>query len=147
MQGCVSPLHACMDKHIVKGRDLIAPTKTLTLNGVTYQLTFNNKAARVAEDVYEDVYNRPDKGYFDILDDASKGKHRALQAIYYGALVAGGTAMSWEQFDADFRLSSIEGVEDLIMAELSKSLPPADGAAPNAAGQPPETQDDGPGAG
>lgn len=135
-----------MDKPIVKGRDLIAPAKTLTLDGVTYQLTFNNRAARIAEDVYEDVYKRPDKGYFDILGDASKGKHRAMQALYYGALVAGGTEMSWEQFDADFRLSSIEGVEDLIMAELSKSLPPADETAPNGASQL-QTPDDGLGAG
>lgn len=118
-----------------RGRDLAAPVKSITLDGKIYQLTFNNRAARIAEDVYEDVYHRPDKGYFDILGEAQKGKHRALQALYYGALIAGGAAMSFEEYDQHFTLSSIDGVEDIILAELSKSLPPAD-ANPNANSQP-----------
>lgn len=130
-----------------KGRDLAAPRQSITLDGQTYQLTFNNRAARIAEDVYEDIYNRPDKGYFDILDEAGKGKHRALQALYYGALCAGGASMSWEEFDRLFTIGSIDGVQELIMAKLSESLPPADEADPNADSQPAATQDDGHGAG
>lgn len=129
----------------IRGRDLAAPAKTLTLAGETHQLVFNNRAARLAEDVYEDVYNRPDKGYFDILDEAGKGRYRAIQAIYYGALVAGGAVMSFEEFDARFSIGSIDGMQELIMAELSKSLPPED-KSPNPARQP-ATPDDGPGAG
>lgn len=129
----------------VKGRDLTAPNRTVTLGGETHQLTFNNRAARIAEDVYEDVYRRADMGYFNILDEAGKGKYRAIQAIYYGALIAGGTPMSFEEFDAHFSLASIDGVQEIIMAELSKSLPPED-KTPNANSQP-TTPDDGHGAG
>lgn len=141
------PATSCMDKHsTVKGRDLAAPVESITLGGVTYRLRFDNRAARTAEDVYEDIYNRPDKGYYDILGEAQQGKHRALQALYYGALIAGGATMSWEEFDRSFTLGSIDGMEEIILAALSKSLPPADESAPNADSQP-QTQDDGPGAG
>ena len=128
-----------------RGRDLTAPRCTVTLGGKAYQLAFNNRAARIAEDVYEDVYHRADTGYFAILDEAGKSKYRAIQAIYYGALIAGGAEMSFDDFDALFTLASIDGVQEVIMAELSKSLPPED-KTPNAVSQP-ATPDDGPGAG
>lgn len=130
---------------IAKGRDLTAPKRAMTLGGKTYQLTFSNRAARIAEDVYEDVYHRADVGYFAILDEAGKSKYRAIQAIYYGALIAGGASMSFEEFDALFTLSGIDGVQEIIMAELSKSLPPED-KTPNADSQP-TVPDDGHGAG
>lgn len=129
---------------IVHGRDLDAPVQHLTLGEKQYELRFNNRAARIAEDVYESIYRKPEIGYYAIVDEAAHSKHRALQAIYYGALVAGGTDMGWDEFDALFTLSSIEGVADVIMKALSDSLPPVDDSAPNADSQP---QSNGPGAG
>lgn len=129
----------------IHGRDLDAPVQHITLDGVKYELKFNNRAARIAEDVYEEIYGKPEIGYYAIIDEAARSKHRALQAIYYGALVAGGTAMDWDTFDEKFTLSAIDGVADIIMKALSESLPPVDESAPNAASQPME--DVGPGAG
>ncbi len=126
------------------GRDLEAPVKYITLREDKYPLKFNNKAARIAEDVYQEIYGKPEIGYYAIIDEASHSKHRALQAIYYGALIAGGTNMDWDTFDDLFTLTSIEGVAEVIMQALSESLPPADESAPNADSQP---QSDGPGAG
>lgn len=126
------------------GRDLDAPVQYLTLGDEKYMLRFNNKAARIAEDVYESIYGKPEIGYYAIIDEAAHSKHRAMQAIYYGALLAGGATMDWDTFDEKFTLSSIDGVADIIMKALSESLPPADESAPNADSQP---QSDGPGAG
>lgn len=126
------------------GRDLDAPVKHITLGGVKYPLKFNNKAARIAEDVYQEIYGKPEIGYYAIIDEASHSKHRALQAIHYGALIAGGADMDWDTYDDLFTLTSIEGVEEVIMQALSESLPPADETAPNADSQP---QSDGPGVG
>lgn len=128
----------------VHGRDLDAPEQYLTLGDEKYMLRFNNKAARIAEDVYESIYRKPEIGYYAIIDEAAHSKHRALQAIYYGALLAGGTQMEWDEFDSKFTLSSIDGVADIIMKALSESLPPVDDASPNVNSQP---QSDGPGAG
>lgn len=120
----------------IHGRDLDAPVvQMLTLNGEKYELKFNNRAARIAEDVYEDIYGKPEIGYYAIIDEAAHSKHKALQALYYGALVAGGTNMDWDTFDAQFTLSSIDGVADVIMKALSDSLPPADKASPNVESQ------------
>ena len=136
-----------MSKHQTRGRDMAAPARTITLDGVAYKMVYNNFAARVTEDVYEDVYHKPDKGYYAILDEAGHGKHRALQALCYGAIVAGGAEISWEDFDRLFSLAAIEGIDAIIMDALSKSLPPTDDDdAPNAGSQPAGT-DDGPGAG
>lgn len=129
----------------IHGRDLDAPVQYLTLNGEKYALKFNNKAARIAEDVYQEIYGKPEIGYYTIVAEAAHSKHRALQAIYYGALVAGGTDMDWDTFDDEFTLSSIDGVADVIMKALSDSLPPVDESAPNVESQP--TEDNGLGAG
>jgi len=142
---CACPRVVMYQDFAAKGRDLAAPAQQLTLDGVQYKLVFNNRAARIAEDVYEDVYKRPDKGYFDILGDAGKGRYAAMQALYYGALIAGGAEMTFAEFDSRFSLGSVEGVSEIIMRELSKSLPPED-TSPNADSQT-GMPDDGPGAG
>lgn len=141
------PPRITMSKHQTRGRDLAAPSRTLTLDGVAYQMVWSNLAARVAEDVYEDIYHKPDKGYYAILDEAGHGKHRALQALCYGAIVAGGAELSWEDYDRLFSLTAIGGIDAIIMDALGKSLPPEDDSAPNPGSQPEGTQDDGPGAG
>lgn len=129
----------------IHGRDLVAPRRRITLEGQTYDLAFNNRSARIAEDVYIDVYGvDPAKAsYMNVISEASNGRHRAIQAIYYGALIAGGCDMPWDQFDANFTYAAVEGVKEIIMQALSDALPPDD---PNAAGQP-QDQKDGHGAG
>lgn len=109
-------------KPIQTGRDLAQSIKHLTIEGVRYELKFNNKSARITEDVYANEYGR-DIGYFSIMDEAANHRHSALMAIYYGALVAGGSAMTWEEFDENFKLAGIEGVADVLRAGLKESLP------------------------
>ena len=41
-----------------RARDVSAPIQFITLDGTRYKLAFTNRAARVAEDVYEQVYGR-----------------------------------------------------------------------------------------
>ena len=38
-----------------RARDVSAPIQFITLDGTRYKLAFTNRAARVAEDVYEQV--------------------------------------------------------------------------------------------
>ena len=115
-----------MSEKIEKARDITAPYKRVTLDGQTYGLVFNNKAARVAEAVYEDEYGR-DTGYYDILQEMAMRKHRAMMAVLYGALVAGGAEMTWEDFDAKFTLASIDGFAEILRAGVIESLPDDDG--------------------
>ncbi len=107
-----------------RGRDVSAPVKYIELNGQRYALAFNNKAARVAEDVYEQVYGK-DTGYAEILTSLTRAKYSAIMAVFYGALVAGGTDMSWEDFDSAFKLDSIPGIKELIIKGVVDSLPKA----------------------
>lgn len=110
-----------------RGRDMSAPITHITLNGTRYKLAFTNMAARVAEDVYEQQYGQ-DVGYADILAALTKFKYKAVMAMLYGALIAGGTSMSWDEFDAAFKLDSIDGIRDIILKGVVDSLPRADEA-------------------
>ena len=110
-----------------RGRDVSAPITHITLNGTRYKLAFTNMAARVAEDVYEQQYGQ-DVGYADILAALTKFKYKAVMAMLYGALIAGGTSMSWDEFDAAFKLDSIDGIRDIILEVVVDSLPKADEA-------------------
>lgn len=105
-----------------RGRDVSAPVKFIELNGQRYELVFNNKAARVAEDVYEQVYGN-DVGYAEILRLLTLSKYKAIMAVFYGALLAGGTDMSWEEFDEAFKLDSIPGVKEAILKGIVDALP------------------------
>lgn len=107
-----------------RGRDVAAPVNEITLDGKRYALVFSNKAARVAEDVYEQQYGQ-DVGYADILAALTKFKYKAVMAVFYGALVAGGTDMSWEEFDATFKLDSIPGIREIITKGVVDALPKA----------------------
>ena len=78
-----------------RGRDMSAPITHITLNGTRYKLAFTNMAARVAEDVYEQQYGQ-DVGYANILAALTKFKYKAVMAMLYGALIAGGTSMRWD---------------------------------------------------
>ncbi|MEG1358380.1 MAG: hypothetical protein RSE23_01825 [Clostridia bacterium] len=108
-----------------RGRDIAAPELALLLGGERYVLKFSNRAARIAEDVYADQFGK-DLGYYVILQEAAQFKHCALQAIYYGALCAGGADMPWDTFDELFSVASIEGMGDIIHKALAQSMPEPD---------------------
>lgn len=108
-----------------RGRDVSAPLTHITLNGQRYPLAFTNQAARVAEDVYESVYGK-DVGYAEILVALGKFKYKAVMAVFYGALVAGGADMSWEDFDATFKLDSVDSIRDIIVKGVTDALPKPD---------------------
>lgn len=105
-----------------RGRDLVAPAQTVTLNGITYQLKWCNKQARITEDVYADQMGR-DVSYMEILQDLEKRKHRAMQACIYGALIAGGAVMTWEEFDASFNYLAIDQLRDAVRQAVLDTLP------------------------
>lgn len=112
----------------VRGRDVSAPEQHVELGGHKYTLVYSNRAARVAEDVYEQQYGR-DMGYYDIIAEMAARKHRAIMAIVYGAVIAGGAELSWEDFDRDFTLAAIDAVRDAVQARVLESLPQPDGSA------------------
>lgn len=109
----------------MKGRDMAAPVKDITIKGIVYPLKFNNYSARLAEDVYEDQYGK-DKNYTDILQELSRGKYRAIMAVFFGAMVSGGHSMSWADFDEQFKLDSISGIKEVIAKGIVQALPQAD---------------------
>lgn len=113
----------------MRGQDFSAPVKTVTLGGSTYDLVFSNRAARIAEDVYADQFGR-DVNYLEILREMARFKHRALLAIVYGALIAGGNTMSYDDFEASFTYDSLDFLRDAIKDGVFGSLPEQDGEQP-----------------
>lgn len=105
-----------------RARDISAPIQFITLDGQRYKLAFTNRAARVTEDVYEQIYGR-DVGYADILKALTHFKYKAVMAVFYGALIAGGAEMDWETFDNLFKLDSIEGIREIIVQGVVDALP------------------------
>lgn len=110
--------------NIVRGRDIAAPVEQITIDGTSYKMVYNNHTARVAEDVYEQYYGK-DVGYGEILQGIAKGKYSAIMALFYAAMVAGGCEMTWPEFDEKFKLDSVDGIREIIMRGISKSLPQA----------------------
>ena len=106
----------------MRGRDMSAPVEFITLNGTQYKTVYNNQTARIAEDVYEQQYGK-DVGYGEILKGIAKGKYSAIMALFYAAIISGGAQLSWEDFDAQFHLDSIEGVREIIARAVQKTLP------------------------
>lgn len=109
-----------------RGRELIAPVRHITLNGQSYALAFSNEAIRTAENVYEEHYHR-DYGFERILQDIVKRKYYAVMAFFYGVVIAGGSTMTWAEFDATFKLDSVEGVAEVIEEGLRAAMPGAEG--------------------
>ncbi len=112
-------------KKPVRGRDLVQPAQTVTLEGVTYQLKWGNKQARVTEQVYEEQFGR-DVEYMEILSELERQKHRAIQACIYGALIAGGGSMDWETFDELFTYDAIDQLRDVVQKAVLDTLPDPD---------------------
>lgn len=110
-----------------RGRDIAAPLDTLEVNGKQYKLAFTNETFRLAEDVYEYRYGRA-KNFAEIAMDLTRSKIGAIMAILYGAIVAAApeTAMTWEDFTRDFRITALPGVEEKLMKGITDALPEAD---------------------
>ena len=106
----------------VRGRDLVQPAQTVTLDGVTYQLKWGNRQARITEQVYEEQYGR-DVDYMEIMSELQRQKHRAIEACVYGALIAGGADMDWETFDELFAYDAIDALRELVRQSVLATLP------------------------
>lgn len=62
-------------------------------------------------------------GYTEILKALSNFKYKAVMAVFFGALIAGGAEMDWETFDNLFKLDSIEGIREIIVQGVVDALP------------------------
>ncbi|MEG0901217.1 MAG: hypothetical protein RSG96_03790 [Clostridia bacterium] len=105
-----------------RGRDMLAPVEHITIDGKTYKMVYNNQAARIAEDIYEQYYGK-DVGFADILQGIIKGKYSAIMALFYAGMAAGGCEMAWPEFDEKFKLDSVEGIREMILRGIGKALP------------------------
>lgn len=107
---------------IIRGRDLVQPAQSVTLDGVTYQLKWGNKQARITEQVYEEQYGI-DAEYMQIMLELQQQKHRAIQACIYGAMRAGGADMDWDTFDELFTYDCIDQLRDVVRKAVLDTLP------------------------
>ena len=116
----------------ILARDISRPIDHLELDGVMYPLAFDNGAMRVAEDVYEIQYRRS-LNFAEIVKQLAAGKLGAVMAVLYGALLSGmkdsntGEPMTWDEFSEKFRLTSVPGVKELLLKNLQRALPKAEG--------------------
>lgn len=116
----------------ILARDISSAPQELTLDGKTYRLEFNCDTFRIAEEVYEIHFHR-EMNFADIVEQLTRRKIGAVMAIFYaglaeGAIMAGGTAMTYNEFVRAFRLDSITGVADVLLEGVSAALPVAEGA-------------------
>ncbi|MBR4081346.1 MAG: hypothetical protein IKK21_06140 [Clostridia bacterium] len=114
-----------MSETIMKGRDVAAPVKQITFMGQRYAMKFNNRAARIAEDIYADQYGA-DIGYYAIMAEVAMPKHRALMALIYAGIKAAGADVTWEDFDENFRITDVDGVAQAVRHGVIQSLPDED---------------------
>ena len=118
-----------------KGRDVAAPERFVKFGDKEYKFVFSNATARMVEDIYDERYGHPEKGYYDVLNELAVPKHRALMAVAYAAIVAGGGEVTWEEFEERFQLTDIVGLREALQAGVLESLPEA-GAAEKKGGAP-----------
>lgn len=109
----------------MRGRDVAAPVQHVVFNGQRYPMKFNNRAARITEDIYADKYGH-DIGYYAIINEVAIPKHRAIMAMVYAGIVAAGADVTWEDFEENFRLTDIDGVSQAIHKGVMQSLPDED---------------------
>lgn len=121
-----------MEKKQTYGRDVSAPLETLTINGKEYKLRFDNETFRIAEDVYEDHYKRQ-KNFAEITMELSRTKIGAIMAVLYGAILSAtpDLTLPWADFTRDFRITSIPGVTEALMAGVTAALPDAEDTPEN----------------
>ena len=116
-----------------KGRDVGAPKRHVRFGDTEYELVFNNFTAMTVEDIYDERYGHPEKGYYDVLTELAVPKHRALMAVAYAAILAGGGKVTWEEFAEKFQLTDIVGLRETLQGAVLESLPEDDGKAAKAA--------------
>lgn len=115
----------------IMGRDISRPVDSMELDGVTYKLVHDLNSFRIAEDVYELQYGR-NVSFGTIAQHLAAGRIGAIMAVLYGALVAGGTAMTWKDFNARFKLLDIPGFKEQLLDNVKKALPEVDPKAQGA---------------
>ena len=122
-------------KKKVKGADVSAPVRHVTFDGVEYPMVYNNRTARIVEDVYAEEYGHPEMGYYDVLSEVGVPKHRAVMAMAYAAIRAAGVDVSFSDFDEKFTITDIEGMREAMQNAVMETLPADedDGKNPEAA--------------
>lgn len=123
-----------MSKVIVKARDLRAATKYITIGGVRLRMLFNNYAYYLAEDIYDREFGR-DIGFEAIIADASAGKIRALLALVYATVKAGGNEEklgTFQYFMENFDLEDMKSISADVIEGISETLPDVEDEGKNA---------------
>ena len=106
-----------------KARDFGPQLLRLTWQGEELELKFNNNAMRIAEDVYDEEYQKQDCSWTRILIDLSKGKAGAVMAVYFAALKATRPQITWQEFSENFQLTDIPEVNEKLAQAVEESLP------------------------
>lgn len=127
------------DKKITKGRDISAPVRRVSFDGVEYPMVYSNRTARIVEDVYAVEYGHPELGYYDVLSEIAIPKHRAVMAMAYAAIRAAGVEVSFAEFDEKFAITDIEGMREAMQSAVLETLPDSDGDEKNAEAAPAES--------
>lgn len=111
---------------IVKGRDLRANVKYITINGERLKMVFSNWAYMMVEDLYEEEFGK-DIGFEAVLKEATKGKLKAVTALTYCALKAGGNVLpEFTEFAQGFDLEAMATITGEVMEGVKDSLPEPD---------------------
>ena len=110
------------ENNMIMAKDVSAPIKHMTVDGVQYELVFNNRFIREVETVYDAEYHCP-KSAPQIFTEGHAGMMRALYALFYSAARVGGLQMSFTDFEERFSLLDVEGVKEILTKGIDEALP------------------------
>lgn len=114
------------EKKVVRGKDLRASIKYITIDGQRLKMVFSNWTYYMVEDIYEREYDR-DYGFERILQETTDGKFRGIIALAYAALKAGGNDVgSFKEFMNTFDIEAMTTVSEDIMEGVAETLPDVD---------------------
>lgn len=103
-------------------KDVSAPIRRMKIDGVQYELVFNNRFIREVETIYDAEYHCPKPAPM-IFAEGQAGMMRALYALFYAAARSGGLKMTYQEFENQFSLLDVEGVQEMLNQGISDALP------------------------
>lgn len=114
-----------MSEKNITAQDIRAPEITLTIGGKDYKARFDMTAYAHAEVVYHREFKEK-VNIAVLISELADGMTPAIMAVCYGAIVSGGSDLTWSEFKKTFTFASIPAIRDALTQAVTDSLPDSD---------------------
>ena len=111
-----------MSEKNITAQDIRAPEITLTIGGKEYKGRFDMTAYAHAEVAYHKEFKEK-VNIAVLISELADGMTPAIMAVCYGAIVSGGSDLTWNEFKNKFTFASIPAIRDALTQAVTDSLP------------------------